>query len=361
MSLPRSFGRMAQLSVAFATLRDPAKRRAYDAAIGLTPEPEQQRAPAKWREGKQFMMFAQARPREQAVHEPQPQRAAPKANPEPRQEPSAEPRMAAFLALAAREPASPQPERGTSPQAKPEAEALPPPQAPAEPAPEPPIAGDYAPERAEPHGLPDVDDSPIEWKRPAITLGGLLAAVAVLGGWAGLQAGNDIEAVQERAVTLALPPARAQSAIAAVTAPLPVPTRTRADAASERWTHAAIATASAERSAPEPQTAAPAKGTEVGGQSVGAELQDSAPAETANEQAVAEAAPASALAAKLPLSNATIARTIGRIGYACGQVASTSALEGEAPGVFTVTCTSGHSYRAAPVGGRYRFRRLGSR
>ena len=29
-----------------------------------------------------------------------------------------------------------------------------------------------------------------------------------------------------------------------------------------------------------------------------------------------------------------------------------------APGAFKVTCTSGHSYRAAPVRGRYRFRRL---
>jgi len=55
-----------------------------------------------------------------------------------------------------------------------------------------------------------------------------------------------------------------------------------------------------------------------------------------------------------------IARTIGRIGYACGQIASTSAVEGEA-GIFKVTCTSGHSYRAAPVRGRYHFRRLGGR
>jgi len=37
------------------------------------------------------------------------------------------------------------------------------------------------------------------------------------------------------------------------------------------------------------------------------------------------------------------------------------AAEGGAPGAFTVTCTSGHSYGAAPVGGRYHFRRLGGR
>ena len=65
---------------------------------------------------------------------------------------------------------------------------------------------------------------------------------------------------------------------------------------------------------------------------------------------------ASAVAA--PLSNATIARTIGRIGYACGRVVSTSAIEGA--GAFKVTCTSGDSYRAAPIRGHYRFKRLGS-
>jgi hypothetical protein len=57
------------------------------------------------------------------------------------------------------------------------------------------------------------------------------------------------------------------------------------------------------------------------------------------------------------LSNGFVARTIERIGYACGDVASTARVEGEAPGVFKVTCTSGQSYRAAPVRGRYHFRR----
>ena len=75
------------------------------------------------------------------------------------------------------------------------------------------------------------------------------------------------------------------------------------------------------------------------------------------EQAAATAAPAAvATNAKMPLPNSVIARTTGRIGYPCGQVASTTALEGA--GVFKVTCTSGHSYRAAPVHGRYRFKRM---
>ena len=75
--------------------------------------------------------------------------------------------------------------------------------------------------------------------------------------------------------------------------------------------------------------------------------------------ASAVAAPLStASAVSAPLSNATIAHTIGRIGYACGRVVSTSAIEGA--GAFKVTCSSGDSYRAAPVRGHYHFKRLGS-
>jgi hypothetical protein len=66
----------------------------------------------------------------------------------------------------------------------------------------------------------------------------------------------------------------------------------------------------------------------------------------------------SATAARLPLSERTVARTIGRIGYACGSVASITSVEG-GTGVFKVTCTSGHSYQARPVRGRYHFRRWG--
>ena len=59
----------------------------------------------------------------------------------------------------------------------------------------------------------------------------------------------------------------------------------------------------------------------------------------------------------MPLPNKTVARTIDRIGYSCGNVASALLVEGAA-GVFTVTCTSGQSFQARPVNGRYRFKRL---
>jgi len=58
---------------------------------------------------------------------------------------------------------------------------------------------------------------------------------------------------------------------------------------------------------------------------------------------------------RLPLPKATIARTIQKIGYPCGGVSSVAPVD--AGGVFKVTCSSGHSYRAAPVGGRYRFKK----
>jgi hypothetical protein len=61
----------------------------------------------------------------------------------------------------------------------------------------------------------------------------------------------------------------------------------------------------------------------------------------------------------LPLSNAVIARTIDRIGYACGEVASAAPADGE--GVFKITCSSGQVFQAAPVSGRYRFRRWSKR
>jgi hypothetical protein len=60
--------------------------------------------------------------------------------------------------------------------------------------------------------------------------------------------------------------------------------------------------------------------------------------------------------ASMPLADRTIARTIERIGYRCGSVSGTTA--GATAGVFTVTCSSGQSFQARPVRGRYHFRRL---
>ena len=85
---------------------------------------------------------------------------------------------------------------------------------------------------------------------------------------------------------------------------------------------------------------------------------DARPAAPDPLAAAADPAPAGvekAAAATLPVAATVMARTIERIGYACGSVAS--ATPAEAAGVYKVTCTSGDTYRAAPVHGRYRFRR----
>lgn len=346
MGRPRTFGGIAQLSVAFETLRDPVKRRAYDASIGLgpEPEPEQHPAPTEWRDGKQFMMFAQARPGQQPARERPPKRPAPTVNAAPRPQPAPEPRMAAFMALASREPVNSDPLPEPPLQAQPQAE----------PRPEPPIARDPLIPPTEPHGLPEVEDGPIAWKRPAIAAGAFVAAVVLFGGWAGWEAGNDLQPAQqpERAVTVALPPAQALRTTESSPAPPPSVEQVRP----EPRPRAVVA---AVRVEPTTSPLGPAATEE---QPVAASpFLDKVAQAIERPEAVAEpaAAPVTAAAAKLPLPNAVVARTIGRIGYACGQVVSTTAIDGEGPDVFRVTCTSGHSYRAAPVGGRYRFKRLG--
>ena len=46
----------------------------------------------------------------------------------------------------------------------------------------------------------------------------------------------------------------------------------------------------------------------------------------------------------MPLPNKVIARTIERIGYSCGEVSSTSAVDGSS-GAYNVTCSSGRPTR----------------
>ena len=82
-----------------------------------------------------------------------------------------------------------------------------------------------------------------------------------------------------------------------------------------------------------------------------------APADQLSAQSPAPAA----VTASMPLPKGTIAHTIEKIGYSCGVVDSITGVEGAAPGVFKVSCTSGQNYQATPVNGRYHFRKLGGR
>jgi len=180
--------------------------------------------------------------------------------------------------------------------------------------------------------------------------GALFAGVAMLGAWVGWEAGNDKEQEQPKpGVTLTVPKARA-----AVAASPPAEASSVAEAPSVRQAQPV--------SAARPRTvrAAPAAEPVLADVEEREAIQAGEIAEEITvRQADADAAQVAATPAKLPLPNSVVARTIGRIGYSCGQVASTTAVEGGAPGVFKVTCTSGRSYRAAPVRGRYHFRRWG--
>ena len=191
---------------------------------------------------------------------------------------------------------------------------------------------------------------PFQWKIPALAAVVLILAVCV-GAWTGLEAGNDNEQAQaENAVTLKVPPAKPLPELAG--SPLALAPSVE-EARPEQPTPATAAATPVERARPPLQVDLPEAQSGEAAQS-----SQNPPDEIASEQAAVESPSVEATSARMPLPNAVIARTIGRIGYPCGQVASTTAMDG-ASGAFKVTCTSGHSYRAAPVRGRYRFRRLG--
>lgn len=344
---PHSIGGLTEVTLAHETLRDPAKRLAYDASLGLQPKPRPTQLLA-WSGvghasfgGSAFVARQQpvanpvappvARPVERpAAANPQ---SEPPVNPFDRPEPPAE--ATPFIAAALRELARPEPLQ--------EAPRVPWPQ------PEPPQA---APERdirpALDEQLAEAEEGAIPWKRTAIVAGGLVLGVVLVGAWAGWSSGDGIEA--KPAVNLALPPSTTFT-VADPAAAAPAPIVEEAQLAQPKRPALARSRAARPRGAP--------RLAELERQI--SELPPSepdAPQAAATEQP-AVAAPATAVAASMPLSKGVVARTIHRIGYPCGQVSSTVA--GGAPGVFTVTCTSGHSYQAAPVHGRYRFRRMGGR
>lgn len=318
----RPFGSLAQVSLAYETLRDPIKRVAYDASLRPKAKPEPSHPLIGRLEGAAFVGGALAKP----VVGP----AATSSSPvTPLPEALGEPRTAPSASELLRQPPTP-------------------------------IAREIDPSSGNDHTfhhdaldrLGQSEKASIDWRLPALAGGALMLAV-VLGAWTGWEAGNDNEQLQpEAAAMLKTPPAEALPALdVSPEAPAPIVTEARP----VRRTRAPVAAARTVRVRPPLQIDLPEAGP------VEAVQADQArPEQIATEQTVAEAPAVAPTAAKLPLPKAVIARTIGRIGYACGQVASATAVEGSA-GVFTVTCTSGDSYRAAPVRGRYHFRRLGSR
>jgi hypothetical protein len=335
------FGSLTEVTIAYETLRDRTKREAYDISLGLKKKPPTPsiKAPTEWAP---FAMRAAPRPAPRPAMNPLP-RPTPKADALPRSKPVDEPKISPFAAAAS--PSEPSNADFHKARPRPSAPAEQPrrPEATAKPRFELPTGGEMLQfDEARRFRIDTTDLS--QWKIPALAVGALILAVG-LGAWTGLEAGNDNDQAQtENAVTLKVPAAKPLPELAG--SPLNPPS-SMAEAQPQRPTRTVAARV--ERARPPLQIDLP--------EEIPGEATQSAPAEIATEQAVAESPSVEATRAKLPLPNAVIARTIRRIGYPCGQVSGATAM-GE-PGVFKVTCTSGHSYRAAPVRGRYRFRQLG--
>jgi DnaJ-like protein len=339
---PRAFGSLAEVTVAYETLRDRMKREAYDISLGLkpkapTPPPP---APPEW---KPFAMHASPRPAPRPAEDLL-SRLAPKADAPPSPEPPAEPKLPPPAAASPPDAIDPKP-RDPYTKPTPPAEELQRPEV-ARPRPELP-SGEGHLHFAEAGRFKMDGEATFQWKLPALGAGLLIVAVAI-GASTGLEAGNE-QTQTENSVTLKVPAARPLPELAG--SPLELP-RSVAEARPQQSTRPTAAEARAEHARPPLQIDLPETQSRESAQS------GAGPSDQTAIEAAADSVPTGATSAGIPLPNAVIARTIGRIGYPCGEVASTTAMEGTA-GVFKVTCTSGHSYRAAPVRGRYRFRRLG--
>ena len=176
---PHSFRDLAGLSVAYETLRDPARRRAYDASIGLAPEPR----PQAIRQGWQFVGSVRAgpvaRPAGDPLHRPAP---VPVREPEAHPEESVDARVAAITAKL-KQLAEPRAEAEQAAVDEPKRDA----------AVQPVIEHILSVGHAEKDRLRDEGRS-FEWKRPAVAVLGLVLGVGLVGAWAGMMAGNEVEA-----------------------------------------------------------------------------------------------------------------------------------------------------------------------
>lgn len=295
---PQGLGDMTAASVAYEALRDPLRRRAYDVSIGLRPEKDPVPSPPLgWQ------------------------------------------RIGALHAG----PVAAVPVRAVVPTPEPEARARREEMADIAPPPRAALVTD--------HRLIGIDDGAVQWKRPAVVIGAMFAAVAAIGAAAGLWASRDVAPQKAEAATVSVRQDAVQS-LANSEAPAIAPAV--AVARPERRQPARRPAAAAPKVAhSRPSPAIVAAEEQALGDQAAALRADEAP-EIPSEQVAAQA---SQVSPSLPLSDAAIARTLGKIGYACGKVASTESVGG----AFKVNCTSGHSYKAAPVNGRYHFRRWSGR
>lgn len=398
---PRAFGSVAMLSVAFETLHNPAKRRVYDQSIGLGPPPPLKSLAVRASGTLSFIGSGETASR-LAHLDPLPRASEPAHPPEPEavidpppafepapaldaleaealaEEARSEARIGAFLAESQRiadlephvEPyVEPHVEQASPPVFRPVA---PPP--PAEPAasadfrpvappvrdiPVPPPENETAPAGLvfDPDAYADEDPERRNLKIIGLGAGAMVVGAALLGAWAGLDA-NDQAAVAvpetQSELNVPLPPAEVGSQTTDNALGGPLGSRQAAQVKPAKPSQ----NSRPRVLAPPPVDLANSLIEQEGRVSRLSLIEQSLPAtgEAAAPVEAESAPPAPVTAARMPLGNATIASTLRRIGYPCGSVASTAASGGS--GVFVVNCTSGHSYRAAPSGGRYRFRKI---
>ena len=348
--VPRPMAAAAQISAAYETLRNPTRRRAYDASLGLGRDPRHP-VTAEPANETRFVRPAPADPVERPAIDTPP-RPAPRLKPQARSETLPERRMGSFIAESLREPVEPD-ARDSSPGPAPQREPPKPSEARPVPIIEPDLADLLADRWAARDGSRGAEDRPTRWVRNGAAVGALVLAVGLLGALAGWQRGDGDEPQQaERAVSIALPlPQVPKTAV-----PSPAPTPDVLEPRPKPSITAKVAAAPKQPQPPPQQSfVSEDKQPEI------TQSAESQAEEGVAARAAAQAPPAQTVAANLPLPNAVIARTIERIGYSCGEVASATAVEGKPSGVYKVTCTSGQSYQATPVRGRYHFRRLGNR
>lgn len=343
----------ASVSAAFEVLRNPDKRRAYDRALGLRPEPSSGHwkvAGVRWSSpgltGKPWSPPAKPEAVESDAAAP------PEPTADAMQAPPAEPRLASFISSSLRDlarPVAPEVASDVAPQIAPQPEELK--TTSADLGPDVPMAP-----RMDAQMWIDAEPRALDLKRPALIGLGAVIAAGLIGAIAGASADDRDQQPPppKRGVTVALPDAASQvEAVAAAPAPVANvaarqserPGRAEAIVKDQRPARQQVAALSAQPAelSQLAESALPAPGL------AGAE----------NVQSEPETAVPKFVEAKLPLPNNVIARTIARIGYPCGSVVSTTSVEGAGAGVYKVACSSGQTYQATPVRGRYRFRRAG--
>jgi len=332
-------GAAAQLWIAYETLRDRIKRADYDRSLGLVPERRRSWSMAVTQQ--QWTSFIAS---EAAGIEPARQ-------PEP--EPHVSPRESADPPIDARLEAIAASIRELTKPADPLHAARPPVREPVQPRRQPEgdldiIIEDIRRVGREERKRLQLEDRPINWKRPLRLAGGLVVGAGILGVVLGISARDsaapaDAQSTASPAHVRATPHANAVAPVEPLAPFVAEPKDTGLYSAKAHPYRRPVATPRS----PE----------------ISIHSSDNAPPQSQPDAAAGDHLAGDPLAPKpaeaaLPLPKSTIAHTLDRIGYRCGGVASSTAVD-EA-GTFNVTCNSGQRYRATPVGGRYRFHRSGS-